>query len=101
MESFSKLAIVLLFLSAALLAVQRTEAICSMSSEGMEACKPSVSGPSPAPPSEDCCSALRDADLDCLCSYRNSALLPTLGIDPDLAVKLPKKCGLTPPQECS
>lgn len=105
MESLGKQAVAILFLSAALLVISvshRADAICNMSSEGMDACKPSVSGPNPKdPPSPECCSALATADLECLCSYRNSALLPSLGINPDLAMQLPKKCGLTPPEDCS
>ena len=95
----NKLAIVLLL--AVLVVALRADAICNMSSEGFDACKPSVSGPNPTEPSQECCSALAGADLDCLCSYKNSVLLPSLGIDPDLAMQLPEKCGLTPPQDCS
>ncbi|URD81380.1 hypothetical protein MUK42_02371 [Musa troglodytarum] len=35
--------------------------------------------PPPSPPSAACCKAIADADLPCLCAYKNS---PLLGIDP-------------------
>ncbi|WOL15002.1 hypothetical protein Cni_G23783 [Canna indica] len=54
----------------------------------------------PAAPSPECCKALAKADLRCLCSYKNSPLLRTLGIDPELAVKLPPKCNLKTPANC-
>ncbi|KAI3418280.1 AAI domain-containing protein [Psidium guajava] len=74
--------------------------LCKMSSDQLMACKPAVTKPDPAEPTPECCTALSAADLGCLCSYRNSAVLPALGIDPDLALGLPAKCGLTPPANC-
>ncbi|CAI9107296.1 OLC1v1006621C1 [Oldenlandia corymbosa var. corymbosa] len=76
--------------------------MCNMDEEGLMACKPSVTPPPPAPvdPSAACCEALRGADLECLCSYKNSLMLPSLGIDPDLALALPPKCNLQLPQGC-
>ncbi|KAJ8899297.1 hypothetical protein K2173_018271 [Erythroxylum novogranatense] len=75
--------------------------LCNMTEDGLTACKPSVTTPNPVdPPSADCCQALSTADLTCLCSYRNSMMLPSLGIDPVLAVGLPAKCNLTPPPNC-
>lgn len=75
--------------------------LCKMDEDGLMACKPSVTKPNPVDPSDDCCKALFAADLDCLCSYRNSMLLPALGIDPELAMGLPAKCGLPVPAGCS
>ncbi|KAF5746262.1 defective in induced resistance 1 protein [Tripterygium wilfordii] len=74
--------------------------MCNMSEDGLNACKPSVTKPSPVDPSKECCQALSRADLKCLCSYRNSLFLPSLGIDPGLALALPAKCNLTPPATC-
>ncbi|XP_074584706.1 putative lipid-transfer protein DIR1 [Curcuma longa] len=82
------------------LAPAATEAVCNMSQAGSDACKPSVTQPNPAPPSAACCKALEGADLRCFCSYKNSPLLPKLGIDPDLAAKLPSKCNLNTPDNC-
>ncbi|AES79022.1 putative bifunctional inhibitor/plant lipid transfer protein/seed storage helical [Medicago truncatula] len=74
--------------------------LCNMNEDGLDACKPSVTQPYPAKPSTECCKALTGADLQCLCSYKNSAELPLLGIDPTLAASLPKECDLTPPSNC-
>jgi Probable lipid transfer len=72
--------------------------ICNMTKQQLEECKPAVSGSNPSPPSAECCDALKSADLPCLCSYKN--YLPSLGIDPNLAIQLPAKCGLTAPSDC-
>ncbi|MQL77771.1 hypothetical protein Taro_010186 [Colocasia esculenta] len=74
--------------------------ICNMTENDLRECKPAVTAPDPPPPTPACCAGLNKADLPCLCSYRESLLLPALGIDPDLAMQLPAKCGLTPPTEC-
>ncbi|KAL2337520.1 hypothetical protein Fmac_011966 [Flemingia macrophylla] len=73
--------------------------LCNMGEDGLEACKPAVTPP-PIDPSPECCKALEGADLKCLCSYKNSSVLPYLGIDPTLATSLPAKCNLTPPPDC-
>ncbi|XP_031475451.1 putative lipid-transfer protein DIR1 [Nymphaea colorata] len=78
-------------------------ALCNMSQDGLMACKPWVTTGSaalPIDPSAPCCAALAGADLTCLCSYRNSMVLPALGIDPKLAMLLPKKCNILPPPQC-
>ncbi|CAL5191901.1 unnamed protein product [Lathyrus oleraceus] len=74
--------------------------LCNMNEDGLDACKPSVTQPEPTKPTPKCCEALTGADLQCLCSYKNSAELPLLGIDPTLAASLPKECNLTPPANC-
>ncbi|XP_077214012.1 putative lipid-transfer protein DIR1 [Tasmannia lanceolata] len=74
--------------------------LCNISQDGFMACKPSVTGPNPADPSAACCSALSAANLTCLCSYKNSMVLPALGIDPDLCMQLPSKCKLSSPAQC-
>ncbi|XP_019184100.1 PREDICTED: putative lipid-transfer protein DIR1 [Ipomoea nil] len=75
--------------------------LCNMTDDGLQACKPSVTLPDPVdPPSAACCTALSTADLPCLCSQKGSPMLSFLGIDPDLAMALPKKCNLTPPANC-
>lgn len=75
--------------------------LCNMTEDGLNACKPSVTQPSPVvPPSPDCCKALSGANLSCLCSYKHSLVLPALGIDPDLAMALPAQCNLTNPANC-
>ncbi|XP_010908873.1 putative lipid-transfer protein DIR1 [Elaeis guineensis] len=104
MESLQKLVMVMLVLSITLgcgeITVSRADGLCNMTMDGFNACKPAATGPEPTEPSKECCEALANADLPCLCSYRHSVLLPSLGIDPDLAMQLPEKCNLTLPAEC-
>ncbi|CAN0916931.1 Putative lipid-transfer protein DIR1 [Linum grandiflorum] len=73
------------------------QVICNIPVEGLRAYKQAVTPPRPSPPTRDCCSAVSHGDLRCICRYKNSPLLPSLGIDPKLAVQLPGKCGLPPP----
>ncbi|XP_022138173.1 putative lipid-transfer protein DIR1 [Momordica charantia] len=76
------------------------QTLCNMSIVGLYACRPSVTPPNPTPPSANCCTALSHADLHCFCAYRNSGALPSLGIDPNLALKLPEKCKLPNSPNC-
>lgn len=100
---------VLMAVMVAVLAVEATSrgnsaggvSLCKMNEDGLVACKPSVTKPNTVDPTPDCCKALSGADLNCLCSYRNSMMLPALGIDPELAMGLPAKCGLPVPAGCS
>lgn len=105
MERFQKLFLVIVMIFAAIssksvLQLSTAQTICNMPVAGLMACKPSVTPPNPTAPTSDCCSALSHADMKCLCSYKNSKLLPSLGIDPKLAVKLPAKCNLPHPANC-
>lgn len=76
------------------------QAICNMTSKGLMACKPAATPPNPSPPTAECCTALSHANMGCLCSYRNSTVLPSLGIDPKLAMQIPSKCNLPHPAHC-
>lgn len=80
--------------------VANAQSICNASVSDLMACKSSVTAPNPTPPSASCCSVLSHADLSCLCSYKNSNVLPSLGIDPKLAMQLPAKCKLPHPANC-
>jgi hypothetical protein len=80
--------------------VHKNTGNCRNTKHYSSARKPSVTQPKPTKPTIKCCEAL-SADLQCLCSYKNSAELPFLGIDPTLAAGLPKECNLTPPPNCS
>ncbi|CAH1447112.1 unnamed protein product [Lactuca virosa] len=71
--------------------------ICNMTEDGLMACKPSVTTEKPVYPSPECCKAVSGADMKCLCSYKESLILPSLGIDPGLALGLPVKCNLPAP----
>ncbi|KAH8489443.1 hypothetical protein Peur_059036 [Populus x canadensis] len=103
MEKVQKLFCVALLLAVLAIASNIANAqstICKMPVAGLMSCKPSVTPPNPTAPSADCCSALSHADINCLCSYKNSSLLPSLGIDPKLAMQLPGKCKLPHPANC-
>ncbi|BFG42614.1 hypothetical protein CerSpe_288880 [Prunus speciosa] len=100
-----KLVFVLVVAMAVLLEGSRVLGLCNMSDEGLASCKPAVAKatpekPNPEKPTPECCEALKGADLKCLCGYKNSFILPSLGIDPALAMALPAKCNLTPPADC-
>ncbi|KAK7256164.1 hypothetical protein RIF29_29601 [Crotalaria pallida] len=95
------LQLMVIMMMASMLNVSKSMSLCNMSEDGLNACKPSVTQPNPVdPPSPQCCQAITGADLNCLCSYKNSPELPLLGIDPTLATSLPVKCNLTPPANC-
>jgi hypothetical protein len=97
MEGCKKVVLVALVLALAILSepmLANAQTLCRMTKEGLKACQPSVYGPNPAPPSAACCSALSNADMQCLCLFKNSRLLNLYGIDPNLALELPSKCNL-------
>ncbi|KAL5562206.1 hypothetical protein UlMin_031953 [Ulmus minor] len=103
MEKMVKKLLLLLVAIFVLFEGSRAFSFCNLSEEGLTACKPSVTEPNPSDPTQACCqalSALSEDDLKCLCSYKNSMLLPSLGIDPNLAMGLPAKCNITPPADC-
>lgn len=72
--------------------------ICNIDTSKLAECLPAVSGRSPPPPTKACCTALLSADLHCLCNYKSA--LPAFGINPALAMALPKKCGGSLPPNC-
>ncbi|KAK9932724.1 hypothetical protein M0R45_019948 [Rubus argutus] len=99
MEAARKLVLVVALLVVAV-EVSNAQTICKVSANDLLTCKPAATSPNPAPPTQTCCSVLARADLGCLCMYKNSNLLPSLGIDPKLAVQLPAKCHLPRPANC-
>ncbi|XP_058191986.1 stemmadenine O-acetyltransferase-like [Rhododendron vialii] len=90
MEATKKAALVALLL---VLVIHSSDAqtICKVTVEGLMSCRSAVTPPKPTPPSAACCTVIKNSDLKCLCSYKNSSLLPSLGIDPNLALQLPSK----------
>ncbi|KAM3380058.1 putative lipid-transfer protein DIR1 [Capsicum galapagoense] len=94
------LALVAIVLSSASIKVSQAQGICNVSGEGLMSCKPSVTPPNPTAPTARCCSAVAHADMGCLCTYKNSPLLPSLGIDPRLAMQLPERCKLPTRPRC-
>ncbi|KAF8402206.1 hypothetical protein HHK36_013162 [Tetracentron sinense] len=99
MEILRKLVLFVLVL-VAIFVGSKALVLCNIGEDGLTACKPSVSKPNPVSPSDECCKALSAGNMTCLCSYKNSMLLPYLGIDPGLAMQLPAKCNLTPATKC-
>uniref|UniRef100_A0A0D9WXR5 Bifunctional inhibitor/plant lipid transfer protein/seed storage helical domain-containing protein n=1 Tax=Leersia perrieri TaxID=77586 RepID=A0A0D9WXR5_9ORYZ len=96
------LAVLLAVAKVALLPAPAMGDVCKMSNNQLMTCQPAAaatSNPTPSP-SADCCSALSKADLKCLCSYKNSSWLSLYNIDPNRAMQLPAKCGLTMPANC-
>ncbi|KAG8380123.1 hypothetical protein BUALT_Bualt07G0160900 [Buddleja alternifolia] len=100
MESYHKIATIFTLFCVVVGVTINAQIICNMSIDGIMACKPSASPPTPPPPSAACCSALSQANISCLCSYKNSNVLPSFGIDPNLAMQLPGKCNLPQPAKC-
>ncbi|QHN79240.1 Putative lipid-transfer protein [Arachis hypogaea] len=76
------------------------QSFCNTSLAELFKCKPAVTPPNPAPPTPECCAVVAKADLKCLCGLKNSPLVPTLGIDLNLAFQLPAKCNLSLPPQC-
>ncbi|KAK9141088.1 hypothetical protein Scep_010769 [Stephania cephalantha] len=74
--------------------------ICNMTVAELMECKPAAVAPNPPPPTQACCSGLSHGDMGCLCSYKNSPLLPSFGINPTLALQIPAKCGLSNKPPC-
>ncbi|KAL1531022.1 hypothetical protein AAHA92_19521 [Salvia divinorum] len=99
MESlYKKIAILSVFI--VILEGATAQTICNITMKGFSECKPAATPPIPPPPSAACCSVLSKADLKCLCSHKNSTILPSLGVDPELAVHLPEKCNIPNPPKC-
>ncbi|TYK16954.1 putative lipid-transfer protein DIR1 [Cucumis melo var. makuwa] len=76
------------------------QSICNMPIAGLYACRPAVTPPNPTAPTAQCCMALGQADLHCFCAYRNSGALSSFGIDPNLAMQLPKRCNISKSPNC-
>lgn len=75
--------------------------ICGMSKDGLDSCRPAVTGLNPSPPSKPCCLALSNANLPCLCSFKNSKLLgDKLGINFARAMELPALCNIDKSFHC-
>ncbi|GMN63530.1 hypothetical protein TIFTF001_032614 [Ficus carica] len=101
MEASPKLKIVAYFLLlVCIVELSNGQAICNVPLNGLLTCRPAVTAPNPKPPSATCCASLTNADLKCLCQYKNSKVLPSLGIDPNLAMQLPQKCKLSSSANC-
>ncbi|KAL5700162.1 hypothetical protein ACHQM5_025643 [Ranunculus cassubicifolius] len=71
--------------------------ICGINTDVASGCLPAIRSPTTAP-TQACCECIRNADIPCLCKY--TYLLRTLGIDPAIAMELPKKCNISPVPTC-
>ncbi|KAL5730136.1 hypothetical protein ACHQM5_002996 [Ranunculus cassubicifolius] len=95
MKAFNGITI-LMFLLATIVADEGIEynglPICGVPHKDLMSCKPSVTVPTPSPPSPLCCSTVSHLDIKCIC--RMKVIASTIGIDVDLAKQLPKKCNL-------
>ncbi|MBA0751512.1 hypothetical protein Gogos_000431 [Gossypium gossypioides] len=106
MEGYAKLMIVTMVVAGLALGsgpmVANGQKVCGMNKEGLKACQPSVTAgnPSPPPPSAACCMALNEADLTCLCFFKNSKLMNDYGIDFNRAKDLPVQCNLAKSFNC-
>ncbi|CAN8253804.1 unnamed protein product [Cochlearia groenlandica] len=67
--------------------------LCGLTNTELNECKPSVTKENPTTPTQLCCDALHHADFTCLCGYKTSPWVASFGIDPELAIGLPVKCG--------
>jgi len=104
MEAYNKVMTVgiLLIIANAMMLVNG-QSLCRMTKRGLKACEPYVSGDNSVngqKPSDGCCSAIANADLQCLCHYKDSGLLSFYGIDPNQAMELPVNCKLMDSFHC-
>ncbi|GMJ05055.1 hypothetical protein like AT5G55410 [Hibiscus trionum] len=64
--------------------------ICNIALNKLGQCRPAVTGKNPPPPTKQCCSLIKHANLNCLCKFKSA--LPALKIEPYRAFALPRKC---------
>lgn len=101
MEAFKKLMVVGMLLIIGNASLANSMTICNMTREERKSCEPYVTGENNfRKPSRACCSATANADLECICSYKDSGLLYLYGIDPKQALELPQKCKLKVSVHC-
>lgn len=93
-------ALIAIVIMAMVVGMAKAITLCNVTQDGMAACRPSVVMSNPTLPSLECCNAVSVADITCLCSYRNSSMLPLLGIDRLLTLGLLAKCHLPSPTTC-
>ncbi|KAK4753330.1 hypothetical protein SAY87_022128 [Trapa incisa] len=98
--AMSKTGLRLLAVAVAVFALVQVEAteVCNIDTDQLAECLPAVTGKSPSPPTRRCCEAIRHGDMNCLCQYKS--VLPSLGIPPENAFALPKKCGMNSQPKC-
>ncbi|XP_030460793.1 putative lipid-transfer protein DIR1 [Syzygium oleosum] len=100
MEATGKKAAILLGLMVAMACCADAQTICNMTYAQLMSCKPAATPPNPPPPTSACCAGLSHADLKCFCQYKNSSILPSIGVDAKLAMALPSKCKIPNAPKC-
>lgn len=90
--------VALLLLLIAMVGGASAATLCNVDTSDLANCQPAATGTSPPPPTKACCRVLQSVNLKCLCSYKSA--LPAFGVDPALAMALPRKCGRSPPPNC-
>ncbi|XP_030516467.2 putative lipid-transfer protein DIR1 [Rhodamnia argentea] len=101
MVAINKKVVVILFgLVVAIACCADAQTICNMTYVDLMACKPAAMPPNPPLPTNMCCAGVSHADLKCFCKYKKSTILPSIGVDPKLAMELPGKCNLPHPPTC-
>ncbi|KMZ60634.1 putative Lipid binding protein [Zostera marina] len=96
-----KMIVLVALMVVAAVSIVDSQKVCNISRAEFNECWPAMTAPNPTLPSNQCCENIRNADLPCMCSYKDSYLASTvLQVDTELAMKLPKKCGLVLPSPC-
>ncbi|GAB4853929.1 hypothetical protein Ancab_018138 [Ancistrocladus abbreviatus] len=104
MEGYAKFVVVALLLAIVIgdaTRVAKGMTICGVNRDELYTCLPAAAAGNPAPPSPACCKATARANLQCLCSYRNSDIVLALGINLNEAMKVPAKCNVNPTFRCN
>ncbi|KAK4783870.1 hypothetical protein SAY86_018238 [Trapa natans] len=99
METSGRL-ILLFVLVTAIFGSSDAQSVCNVPYSGLFACLPAARPPNPPPPTAACCNTVRRANLGCLCSYMKSKALSNYGVDPNLAIQIPTKCGIPNAGHC-
>ncbi|KMZ60632.1 Bifunctional inhibitor/lipid-transfer protein/seed storage 2Salbumin superfamily protein [Zostera marina] len=96
-----KMIVLVALMVVAAVSVVDGQRICNISRTEFDECLPAMIAPDPTFPSKRCCENIHNADLPCMCSYKDSYLATTvLQVDTELAMKIPKKCGRVLPSPC-
>ncbi|KAI6693828.1 hypothetical protein NL676_021538 [Syzygium grande] len=91
MEATDKKAAILLGLMVAIACCANAQTTCNMTYTQLMSCKPAATLPNPPSPTSACYMGLLHAGLKCFCQYKNSTILPSIGVDPKLAMEIPSK----------
>ncbi|KAF7847458.1 hypothetical protein BT93_H0153 [Corymbia citriodora subsp. variegata] len=96
----NKKVVILLGLMVVIACGTDAQSVCGVSFSQLLTCMPAATPPNPPPPTSTCCEVLSQADLPCFCQFKSSPILPSIGVDPELALQLPGKCKIPNPPTC-